>query len=166
MSEVDNINSQELIDDSVTKRKHDEISTVEDEDKISKLNPLRCPFSETTSVSSQTTRQSKRTQRYRSTAQSRLGDMTVGDIRYCFQQLRNAGDDLNPEMMLYNGQCAGEFALKYLTETSNAMRKRRKKTSSKQEEVVIVEKEPEVLEFPESQLPPPKEDCNTNVLKF
>ena len=55
--------------------------------------------------------------------------MTVGDIRYCFQQLRNAGDNLSSEMILYNGQCAGEFALQYLQETSSATKKRRKNNS-------------------------------------
>ena len=33
-------------------------------------------------------KKNKRTQRYRSTAKSRICGMTVGDIRYCFQQLR------------------------------------------------------------------------------
>lgn len=100
--------------------------------KISVPNMVRCPFYEKPvdeTQRSQNVRYVKRTQRHRSTAQSRLGDMTVGDIRYCFQQLRNAGKDLNPDMMLYNGQSAGEFALKYLRETSTAMRKRRKKLS-------------------------------------
>ena len=95
-------------------------------------NMVRCPFFEKPvdeKCSSLDSRSIKRTQRHRSTAQSRLGDMTVGDIRYCFQQLRNAGKDLNPDMVLYNGQSAGEFALKYLRETSTAMRKRRKKLS-------------------------------------
>lgn len=95
-------------------------------------NMVRCPFYEKPVGENQRSHSAKyvkRTQRHRSTAQSRLGDMTVGDIRYCFQQLRNAGKDLNPDMMLYNGQSAGEFALKYLRETSTAMRKRRKKLS-------------------------------------
>ncbi len=96
------------------------------------LNATRCPFFEeplNEKRDLQRVKHAKRAQRHRSTAQSRLGDMTVGDIRYCFQQLRNAGDDLCPELMLYNGQSAGEFALKYLRETSTAMRKRRKKLS-------------------------------------
>lgn len=95
-------------------------------------NMVRCPFYEKPvgeHQRSQGAKYVKRTQRHRSTAQSRLGDMTVGDIRYCFQQLRSAGKDLSPDMMLYNGQSAGEFALKYLRETSTAMRKRRKKLS-------------------------------------
>ena len=98
--------------------------------EVSVPNMVRCPFYEEPVKQKQRhegAKYAKRTQRHRSTAQSRLGDMTVGDIRYCFQQLRNAGKDLNPEMMLYNGQSAGEFALKYLRETSTAMRKRRKK---------------------------------------
>jgi len=99
---------------------------------ISVPNMVRCPFYENPVGENQNfqgAKYTKRTQRHRSTAQSRLGDMTVGDIRYCFQQLRNAGKDLDPDMMLYNGQSAGEFALKYLRETSTAMRKRRKKLS-------------------------------------
>ncbi|CAM9100831.1 unnamed protein product [Ectocarpus sp. 12 AP-2014] len=100
--------------------------------EISVPNMVRCPFYEKPvdeSQRCQSARNAKRTQRHRSTAQSRLGDMTVGDIRFCFQQLRNAGKDLDPDMMLYNGQSAGEFALKYLRETSTATRKRRKKLS-------------------------------------
>lgn len=96
------------------------------------INIVRCPFYEKPVDEiqrSQSAKYAKRSQRHRSTAQSRLGDMTVGDIRYCFQQLRNAGKDLNPDMMLYNGQSAGEFALKYLRETSTATRKRRKSLS-------------------------------------
>lgn len=109
--------------------------TIDKEETSSKVtipNMVRCPFYEKPVDENQRSSSAKcvkRTQRHRSTAQSRLGDMTVGDIRYCFQQLRNAGKDLNPEMMLYNGQSAGEFALKYLRETSAAMRKRRKKLS-------------------------------------
>lgn len=100
--------------------------------EVGVLNMVRCPFYEepvSENQRSQSAKYVKRAQRHRSTAQSRLGDMTVGDIRYCFQQLRNAGKNLRPEMMLYNGQSAGEFALKYLRETSTAMRKRRKKLS-------------------------------------
>ena len=93
-------------------------------------NPLRCPFApRSESMKQNFSRHTKRQQRYRSTAPSRLGEMTVGDIRYCFQQLRNAGDELNSDMILYNGQCAGEFALQYLQETSNATKKRRKLNS-------------------------------------
>lgn len=96
------------------------------------MNTVRCPFYEKPVDDIQrihSAKYAKRSQRHRSTAQSRLGDMTVGDIRYCFQQLRNAGKDLSPDMMLYNGQSAGEFALKYLRETSTATRKRRKSLS-------------------------------------
>ena len=104
--------------------------TKEEDTEKKNLNPLRCPFApRTESMRNNLARNTKRTQRYRSTAQSRLGDMTVGDIRYCFQQLRNAGDNLSSEMILYNGQCAGEFALQYLQETSSATKKRRKNNS-------------------------------------
>ncbi|CAM9816925.1 unnamed protein product, partial [Ectocarpus sp. 4 AP-2014] len=89
-------------------------------------NTVRCPSYEIPLHE----RQVKRTQRHRSTAQSRLGDMTVGDIRYCFQQLRNAGSDPSPDMILFNGQSAGEFAVKYLRETSTAMRNWRRRVST------------------------------------
>ena len=111
--------------------------------EISVPNIVRCPFYEepvSDNQRYQSAKYVKRTQRHRSTAQSRLGDMTVGDIRYCFQQLRNAGKNLSPEMMLYNGQSAGEFALKYLRETSTAMRKRRKQMSI----VVVADSEEDV----------------------
>ena len=101
-------------------------------------------------------RQTKRTQRYRSTAKSRIVGMTVGDIRYCFQQLRSAGSALSPYLVLYNGQYAGEFALAYLIETSNSMRKRRRKKqvleSDTQQSVEMVEN------LPESQLQQPRDD--------
>ncbi|CAN0585486.1 unnamed protein product [Ectocarpus sp. 12 AP-2014] len=103
----------------------------------SNINMVRCPFYEKPVDEIQRVQRAKcgkRSQKHRSTAQSRLGDMTVGDIRYCFQQLRNAGKDLGPDMMLYNGQSAGEFALKYLRETSTATRKRRKRAEMVGEE--------------------------------
>lgn len=136
-----------------------------------KPNPLRCPFSERPDYMKENqSRHTKRTQRYRSTAQSRLGDMTVGDIRYCFQQLRNAGPELHPEMMLYNGLCAGEFALKYLQETSNATRKRRKKDYNKEEEESKTAKKNNHvhMELPETQLIDDSNDTdsNNNILKF
>lgn len=111
----------------------DETQIAQSAQEVSVQNMARCPFYEEPIHENQHFQSAKcvkRTQRHRSTAQSRLGDMTVGDIRYCFQQLRNAGKNLSPEMMLYNGQSAGEFALKYLRETSTAMRKRRKKMST------------------------------------
>lgn len=101
-------------------------------------------------------KQAKRTQRYRSTARSRICGMTVGDIRYCFQQLRNAGSSLTPHLVLYNGQCAGEFALSYLIETSNSMRKRRrKKKSEESSEIENFEGGNQNYRLPKSQLPGP-----------
>jgi hypothetical protein len=71
----------------------------------------------------------KRNQRSRSSMHSRINNMTVGDIRYCFQQLRiaNAQNTLTSDMILYNGKSAGLFALLYLSATSNIMREKRKK---------------------------------------
>lgn len=111
-------------------------------------------------------RQTKRTQRYRSTARSRICGMTVGDIRYCFQQLRSAGSALNPQLVLYNGQCAGEFALSYLIETSNSMRKRRKKKrQAESENDNAVDDATQLL--PASQLPVTNVRSNNRyLLKF
>lgn len=119
-------------------------------------NPMRCPFAPRTETMRQNlSRNTKRTQRYRSTAQSRLGDMTVGDIRYCFQQLRNAGEDLTPELILYNGQCAGEFALQYLQETSSAKKRRKPSPSTNEDEGTRNNKRNSAsmeMQFPSSQL--------------
>ena len=147
--------------ETMCKRKRDTCNEVEEppeDDTIepineTELNPMRDPFaSRSEELKQKLSRNTKRTQRYRSTAQSRLGNMTVGDIRYCFQQLRNAGDDLSPEMILYNGKCAGEFALQYLQETSSATKKRRKTGNDKERvshnnDVVFP-----TMEFPSSQL--------------
>ncbi|CAM9103861.1 unnamed protein product [Sphacelaria rigidula] len=116
-------------------------------------------------------RQTKRSQRYRSTARSRICGMTVGDIRYCFQQLRSAGSALSPHLILYNGQCAGEFALSYLIETSNSMRKRRKKKRQEESEPddvgLGVDKNTFIL--PDSQLPSersPNDQRSKYLLEF
>lgn len=162
--------SDEYTSDEQEDRPHKRKLSCEDVPKVDKLNPLRCPFSDRPEYMKENqSRHTKRTQRYRSTAQSRLGDMTVGDIRYCFQQLRNAGPELNPDMMLYNGQCAGEFALKYLQETSNATRKRRKKDykpSDKSSDVNPIG--PNTMEFPKTQLVDDSDNKKqtTNILKF
>lgn len=92
----------------------------------------------------------KRTQRYRSTAKSRILGMTVGDIRYCFQQLRNESDNLTPDFILYNGQCSGDFALCYLIETPNSTRNRQKKEGRL---TIEQEKETQKLHYPDTQLP-------------
>lgn len=129
---------------------------------------IRDPFSQRSSVDSTMTKQSKRTQRYRSTAKSRILGMSVGDIRYSFNQLRAAGDSLTSQLVLYNGQTAGEFALSYLIETSNSMRKRRRR----KKDVFTEDKDSDVSEkppnLPESQLPLPgnnKRDKDT-TMKF
>lgn len=111
-------------------------------------------------------RQTKRTQRYRSTAKSRIIGMTVGDIRYCFQQLRSAGSALSPYLVLYNGQYAGEFALAYLIETSNSMRKRRRrKQITESENVRSVES---IENLPESQLQnvKPQNQQSLHIMEF
>lgn len=133
-----------------------------------RLDFVRDPFSDRPGeIKTAMLRQTKRTQRYRSTARSRICGMTVGDIRYCFQQLRSAGRDLSPQLVLYNGQCAGEFALSYLIETSNSMRKRRKRKRAA--EALMKESEEETrIDLPESQLPSKREDSSTDryILEF
>lgn len=107
-------------------------------------------------------KQTKRTQRYRSTSKSRILGMTVGDIRYCFQQLRQAGDNLTPELVLYNGQCAGEFALCYLIETSNSMRNRRKRECS----IAREKADNNILLYPQSQIPKTKQTAKTTAPSY
>lgn len=142
------------------------------QDSIDETGFIRDPFSDRPQeVKRVMMRQTKRTQRYRSTARSRICGMTVGDIRYCFQQLRSAGSALSPHLVLYNGQCAGEFALSYLIETSNSMRKRRKKKRLAESE--NDELDPNADEnkspLPDSQLSPTKDktlDTNRYLLEF
>lgn len=110
-------------------------------------------------------RRNKRTQRYRSTAKSRICGMTVGDIRYCFQQLRNAGNLLTPEFVLYNGQCAGEFALSYLIETSNSMRRKRRDQEG-DGYTFIYEPFAALEDLPDTQLVINNESTKQNVVQF
>ena len=131
--------------------------------KTERLGFVRDPFSDRPGeIKTAMLRQTKRTQRYRSTARSRICGMTVGDIRYCFQQLRSAGKDLQPELILYNGQCAGEFALQYLIETSNSMRKKRKRKRAAEALQKESEDEPE-NDLPASQIPGKKSKMDTDV---
>ena len=129
----------------------------------------RDPFSDKSLCNRNLTqKQSKRTQRYKSTTKSRIKSMSVGDVRYSFCQLRAAGEDLSPDFVLYNGQKAGEFALRYLIETTKTTRKRRKKkrgycSSSDSDN------SDEVVDYPPSQLPNPenkKKECFTNFVDF
>lgn len=126
-----------------------------------RINAIRDPFSNKSYGKRQLNqKQSKRTQRYRSTAKSRISTMSVGDVRYSFCQLRAAGDDLTSKLVLYNGQTAGEFALSYLIETSNSMRKRRKHSRQQEENRILNETKGEQNNenFPPSQLPVRKEE--------
>lgn len=148
------------------------IKSEEDEkrsEEITESGFIRDPFSDRPQeVKSVMMRQTKRTQRYRSTAKSRICGMTVGDIRYCFQQLRSAGSALSPQLVLYNGQCAGEFALSYLIETSNSMRKRRKRKRLAESESDDIKDDKGSL-LPESQLPSTKissSECSRYLLEF
>lgn len=128
----------------------------------------RDPFSDKSLINRNLAqKQSKRTQRYKSTTKSRIKSMSVGDVRYSFCQLRAAGEDLSPDFVLYNGQKAGEFALRYLIETTKTTRKRRKKkrgySSSESDS------SEDIIDSPPSQLPNPetkKKECFTNFVDF
>ena len=145
--------------------RQDKLQTAPDETGF-----IRDPFSDRPQeVKRVMMRQTKRTQRYRSTARSRICGMTVGDIRYCFQQLRSAGSALSPHLVLYNGQCAGEFALSYLIETSNSMRKRRKKKRLAESEKDEPDSDEGASLLPDSQLSPTKyknRENNRYLLEF
>lgn len=131
-----------------------------------RLGFVRDPFSDRPGeIKTAMLRQTKRTQRYRSTARSRICGMTVGDIRYCFQQLRSAGNDLTEDLVLYNGEKAGQFALSYLIETSNSMRKKRKKKRAAEAMKKETEEETE-NELPESQIPDKKSESDKYYLEF
>ena len=46
--------------------------------------------------------------------QSAIPELTVGDERKCFNQIRKAANYIKPESLLYNGWPAGEFCLRYV----------------------------------------------------
>jgi hypothetical protein len=56
---------------------------------------------------------------------SRINNMTVGDVRQCFQQMRNT-PDLKSSTVLWCGVTAGQFALAYLLQTTNSTSRRRR----------------------------------------
>lgn len=65
-----------------------------------RIHAIRDPFSNKSYGKRQLNqKQSKRTQRYRSTAKSRISTMSVGDVRYSFCQLRAAGDELTSKLV-------------------------------------------------------------------
>jgi hypothetical protein len=55
---------------------------------------------------------------------SRIYDMTVGDVRQCFSQMRNT-PCLKSNTTLWCGMTAGNFALRYLVNTAGSSRKKR-----------------------------------------
>jgi hypothetical protein len=50
-------------------------------------------------------------------ASSRIGSLTVGDVRYVFTQLRNA-KSFDPSRTLWTGETFGSFSLNYLLQSS------------------------------------------------
>ena len=55
---------------------------------------------------------------------SRIDNMTVGDVRQCFSQMRAAAH-LTSSTILWCGMSAGDFALQYLISTVGTSRKKR-----------------------------------------
>jgi hypothetical protein len=49
---------------------------------------------------------------------SRIGSLTVGDVRYIFTQLRGYSD-MDPNRTLWTGETAGQFSLDYLMQSTN-----------------------------------------------
>lgn len=137
-----------------------DVKSTRDEGESSQELCIRDPFSDRVNDDKVLNlKQSKRTQRYRSRAKSRIAGMSVGDVRYSFNQLRAAGERLTSKLVLYNGQTAGEFALSYLIETSNSMRKRRRR--KKEEDIDGSMFSEEIIpKLPKSQLPNPN-NCRT-----
>ena len=55
---------------------------------------------------------------------SRIQNMTVGDVRQCFSEMRST-HNLASCTVLWCGLTAGQFALQYLVNTTGSSRKRR-----------------------------------------
>lgn len=62
----------------------------------------------------------------RSTAPSKLEDLSVGSIRYSFLQMRSC-KNLTTDLVLWTGHLAGEFALSYLLMSASMLKKGKKK---------------------------------------
>lgn len=56
---------------------------------------------------------------------SRINNMTVGDVRQCFHQMRNT-PNLTASTVLWCGVTAGKFALSYLLQTAHSTSRRRR----------------------------------------
>ncbi|KAG5187477.1 hypothetical protein JKP88DRAFT_161668 [Tribonema minus] len=56
----------------------------------------------------------------KSATRSRIGTLTVGDVRYIFTQLRGYSD-INPNRTLWTGESAGSFSLNYLLQSNNML---------------------------------------------
>jgi hypothetical protein len=62
--------------------------------------------------------------------QSSIPELSVGDERKCFNQIRKAAAYIKPDSLLWNGWPAGKFALDYVI---GHHMKRKKKAEEKQE---------------------------------
>jgi hypothetical protein len=98
-----------------------------------------------------------------------LSNMSVGDVRQCFLQMRNTAD-LKSSTILWCGITAGQFALAYLLQTTNSTARRRK-TKNKHTYSSAAEPDPEptIAEHDETSSPTisggqsPRTDVNTFV---
>lgn len=74
-------------------------------------------------------------EKVRTATRSRIDNLSVGDIRYLFQELRQM-KELDPEKILYNGQQSGKFCLDYLLNSSSmtgsASKKRERRLAAEQ----------------------------------
>jgi hypothetical protein len=56
----------------------------------------------------------------KSATKSRIGNLTVGDVRYIFTQLRGQ-TDMDPKRTLWTGETSGSFSLNYLLQSNNML---------------------------------------------
>lgn len=59
--------------------------------------------------------------------QSKIPNLSIGDVRQSFVQLRMMGPSLTSDTMLFSGMTAGRFALLYIIKTYKGAKTRRRK---------------------------------------
>ena len=69
-------------------------------------------------------------EKYKKKIQSSIPELSVGDERKCFNQIRKASAYIQPESLLWNGWPAGKFALDYVI---GHHMKRKRKAQEKEE---------------------------------
>lgn len=68
----------------------------------------------------------------RSKCQSKIPNMTIGDVRQAFVQLRMLSQQtqLTPDTVLFNGMTAGRFSIEYIVRNYNNSSSKKKQASS------------------------------------